>query len=454
MKSTHLGPICVFLIVIIAHAAGAEVPGDIDNNGKTGLSEAVYALQAAAGMHPTTGNARLNGPYWLDFGEDQVGVVFDGTGLVPIVPGFMTLMSGRYGIAENGDFWAQMGAAPGFGEFPNVLEIRGTLNADGTVSSTSGTYGSESFSGFLMVPSDASALTGYWSGTVTDTTVVPSETVAIHLTFDRNGRVVASSGFVGGLITGYGVSRDNAVIVHLQTYRLKPYRQIVLRGLSSAGEIVGTVEIDNGGDNDPDGSFVIKPYPAIGDALYWDLHIPAVGNDAIDAYYLISNGDQITGSDILAGPIAGTLSGDDLSFSHNDGGTFTGLQRGNVIEGSFTKDGQTYPGSLRAAVFHFTNFHPGMVFPSSVPSFHWTADPGATSYTIRIMRDTPDRDCHESGPCTGIWEKSGITATRATFNEDGGATETLQDGWPYRARVISSTGRTTMDVSFSTSSGN
>lgn len=128
------------------------------------------------------------------------------------------------------------------------------------------------------------------------------------------------------------MASSNSVIVHLRTYRPRPYWRIVLRGEVFPGTITGTVEIDNGGDNDPDGSFSLQGFAPVGDVLYWDLYIPAVGTDKIDAYYFNLNGFQVTGRDILSGAVTGTLQGTDFSISYGNGDSFSGQMKGGIID--------------------------------------------------------------------------------------------------------------------------
>ena len=167
---------------------------------------------------------------------------------------------------------------------------------------------------------------------------------------------------------------------------------------------------------------------------YWDLHIPVMASEKVDALYITQNQETLGGSDILNNTLSGTVSGATVEIQFDEG-TFTGTVSGSMIEGTVTTDGLgTVAASLQKSTFYFTNFTPGHTFTTMTPQFSWTAHPQAATYFIRVMQDNADGTCGENQSCTTVWEKDGITGTNITFDVDGTAQQ-LISGERYRVRV-------------------
>ena len=214
---------------------------------------------------------------------------------------------------------------------------------------------------------------------------------------------------------------------------------------------------------------VVLPTPT-GISGWWDLYVPAVQAQKVDAYYWTQAGTVISGMNILNMPFTGTVSGTSVILNSSPAGdSFAGTVNGDSMTGTYTKNGAgSFSANFTRSTFHFTNFYPGEVLQSesATPQFTWTAGAGAEKYFIMVMKDNAAGNCHEVVGCIGVWSKDGIAGTVVTFNSDGSASEPLAVGNKYRVRVYSRTNSqtgipqsnnpatyldTTMDVAFTVS---
>lgn len=246
----------------------------------------------------------------------------------------------------------------------------------------------------------------------------------------------------------------------------------VLSGMSVPGVLAGYPS--SGADVNRDGKLGIEEViyilqelsnlrpPVSGIAGWWDLYVPSVQANKVNAFYLQQSGSDIVGTDILNQPVTGSITGTSVALTSTAGDTFNGTLSGNTITGTYFKPGYgSAAANFTRSVFHFTNFYPGEALDSPAPLFSWTPGAGAEKYYIRVMRDNAQHNCHEVGGCAGVWEKDGITDTGVVFNVDGTALESLIPGNNYRVRLFSRTNSqtgspdaagtyldTTMDVAF------
>jgi formylglycine-generating enzyme len=172
---------------------------------------------------------------------------------------------------------------------------------------------------------------------------------------------------------------------------------------------------------------------------WWDLLVPSMQAQKVDAYSLIQTGSDIAGTNILNQPFTGSITGTTVALTSTAGDSFNGTLSGGAISGTYVKPGYgSFAANFTRSTFHFTSFSPGEALNGPKPSFAWTPGAGAEKYFIRVMKDNAQHNCNEAGGCAGIWEKDGITANEVVFNVDGTAQESfLRPGNNYRVRVYS-----------------
>lgn len=163
---------------------------------------------------------------------------------------------------------------------------------------------------------------------------------------------------------------------------------------------------------------------------WWDLFIPSLDSDKIDAMYLTQDDTNLTGTTIQLETITGTIVDDavQLLFQHNSNAMpFSGTLTGDKITGVFDS---TMPVYIKTSTFHISNFVPGEKLPSSNPQFAWTHNSAANKYSINV-----EGHCGETGSCTRIWSMDNITNTEIIYNSDNTASEALIPGNIYQVRI-------------------
>ena len=205
-----------------------------------------------------------------------------------------------------------------------------------------------------------------------------------------------------------------------------------------------------GGDGSSSGSDNSSGGTSPGDLNgYWDIYVPSVDINKIDALYLIQNGTNLSGSNILDVPVTGTIDDNNIGLSFDNCNSFLGTLTNQTITGTC---GSNISANLIKSTFYFTSFQPGRVITSLTPTFAWTSKSGADKYLICVMRDNASGTCGESNSCITIWEVNNITSSNVTYNSDATASEPLSPGTKYRIKIDAySSGSvvdTTMDVVF------
>lgn len=399
--------------------------GDINGDGSIGIPEAIYALQVNSGIRPLGGTQRYDmGEYFMSPGTYEYRQKNYGNTLSqPVVSqGIMsvsreTLGGKEYLVANNGlDYYLSHSTGLFYSGYKSTptSEIK-WFSAPIIMGSRSMAPG-DVFTNFYEDPAGTLLYRDFTFLGIEDVTV-PAGT------------------FVGCL--KYAIKSQSPSNIRSEVSYFAPGVGLVKRsrlqtnyGTSWTGYTNELISAKIGTTN-----VGVAPFGSSG---WWDLYVPAVQAQKVDAYFMRSSGSAISGINILNTTISGTIAGTAVNMTTPAGDSFTGTLNGSTMTGTYIKQGMgAFSVTFSESVFHFTNFSPGDSLGAAGTQFVWTPGAGAEKYYIQVSRDNAQNNCHESATCAHVWSMDGITGYGVLFNQNATAQETLTPGNHYRVRVYS-----------------
>jgi hypothetical protein len=398
--------------------------GDVNGDGSIGIPEAIYALQMSSGIRPLGGTQRYDMvEYFMSPGTYEYRQKNYGTNMSPFVSQGISIVSREtlggkeYLVANNGlDYYLIQSTGllySGYKSsptseikwFPSPILVGSRSMASGDV-----------FTNFYEDPAGTLLYRDYTFLGIEDVTV-PAGTFVGCLKYLLR---VQTSASIQTQVQYYAPGVGMVKRTRLQTSYGTSWNGYTNELVSAR---IGTTSIG------------VAPFGSSG---WWDLYVPAVQAQKVDAYFMRSSGSAISGVNLLNTPISGTIAGTAVNMTTPAGDSFTGTLNGSTMTGTYIKQGMgAFSATFSESAFHFTNFSPGDSLGAVGTQFVWTPGAGAEKYYIQISRDNAQNNCHESATCTNVWSMDGITGYGVLFNQNGTAQETLIPGNHYRVRVYS-----------------
>lgn len=217
---------------------------NINGDGSLGTEEAIYALQASAGVRFTNFSDSVFSGAWIAsltthgnmylLGDgsggisEYSGIIHSGDAIVP-PPG------GSYSVQPDGSFSMALNT-----------ENWGTTAVNGNFSTPTNATVVNPETGILVKVSDLGAAQGTWVGTLaeTDTGTVRQ----IGFSVDQNGSLSSFTG-LSGPVTGKMFSEAGNLAAFFKTAETGYYNQVTLNATLSGDSITGTFSYDGPGDN-------------------------------------------------------------------------------------------------------------------------------------------------------------------------------------------------------------